>query len=365
MPSKRHATRPPASRVWALTALLSLIAIAAFSLPASAQLYDATNLTSDIPNVGTYTDANLVNPWGMSYSPSGPWWFSDNGTGLSTVYMGSGQPEATVVTIPTASGSGTGTPTGTAYNPTTGFQISGHAATFLFCTEDGTISGWNFSVNQTQAIIAVNNGGNAVYKGMAMGTASGSTYLYVANFYTGNVDIFDSTFASHSFGSGTFVDNQLPAGYAPFNVANIGGKIYVAYAKQDSQKHDEVAGQGNGYVTVYDTSGNLQMRLAHVLYLNAPWAMVQAPSTNFGGLVNDILVGNFGSGAIIAYSPTTGKLVAPVLDASGFAMRIDGLWGLQFGNGVAGGPTTTLYYTAGNFGEAHGTMGTIKPHTGF
>ncbi len=362
MPSKRHVI--PSAGMWTLS-LLVLLAIAAFSLPATAQLYDATNLTSDIANVGTYHDANLVNPWGVSYTPTGPWWVSDNGTGLSTVYLGTGNPTATVVTIPTASGSGTGTPTGQVYNSTTGFQISGHAATFIFCTEDGTVSGWNFSVNQTQAVIAVNNSGNAVYKGMAIGAVSGANYLYVANFYTGNVDVFDSNFASHSFGSGSFVDSQLPSGYAPFNVANIGGKIYVAYAKQDAQKHDEVAGQGNGYVTVFDMSGNLLLRFAHILYLNAPWGMAVAPSMGFGGLGGDIIVGNFGSGAMVAYNPTTGKLVAPILDASGFAMRIDGLWALQFGNGGSGGPTTTLYYTAGNFGEAHGTFGTIKPHQGF
>ena len=191
-------------------------------------------------------DAHLVNPWGMSISPSGPWWISDNGTGLSTLYIASGAPQSLVVTIPSGTGSGTGTPTGTVYNGTSDFKINGIVPPFLFCTEDGTISGWYAG---TTAFIAVNNNtSGAVYKGMALASASGANYLYVANFHAGTVEVYDGSYAPHSFGSNAFVDSTIPAGYAPFNVQLIGtNKLAVTYAKQDAAKHDDVPGPGNGY----------------------------------------------------------------------------------------------------------------------
>src|ERR1035438_2471418 len=208
-----------------LSALLLLVAVALFSLPAAAQKATAVNLTSDIPSVGAFTDTNLVNPWGMVASPMGPWWISDNGTGLSTLYDGTGSPKALVVTIPSASGSGSGNPDGIVFNSTPDFKIGGNSSVFLFSTEDGTISGWG---SGTSAVIAVNNSPGAVYKGLALASAAGANYLYAANFRAGTVDVFDKTFTPHSFGSGAFVDNTIPAGYAPFNVVNIGsGKLAV------------------------------------------------------------------------------------------------------------------------------------------
>src|SRR5271166_274625 len=271
---------PQTNRMF-LSAILLLVTIALVSLPAAAQRATPTNLTSDIPNVGTFNDTNLVNPWGLAASAASPWWVSDNGTGLSTLYDGTGSPKALVVTVPSGT-SGTGTPTGIVVNGTSDFQIGGNATHFIFATEDGTISGWS---SGTSAVIAVNNSGsgNAVYKGLALASANGANYLYVANFRNGTVDVYDATFAPHSFGAGSFTDSTLPAGYAPFNVANLGnGQIAVAYALQDAAKHDEVPGIGKGYITVYDTSGNILFRLAHVLYDNAPWAMVVAPQ-GFGG----------------------------------------------------------------------------------
>jgi uncharacterized protein (TIGR03118 family) len=345
------------------TALLSLLAIALLSLPASAQRVVVTNLTSDISNAAAFQDPNLVNPWGLSISPGGPWWVSDNGSGLSTLYNSTGQAQGLVVTIPSGSGSGTGSPSGTVYNSTSNFQINGQATAFLFCTEDGTISGW---YGGTSAFIAVNNNSSgAVYKGMALAEQGGAFYLYVANFNSGKVEAYDSNFALHSFGSSAFVDSTLPAGYAPFNVQPIlnGSHLAVTYAKQDAAKHDDVPGQGNGYVDIYDTAGNLYLRLQHNVYMNAPWGVAQAPA-NFNLFDNDLLVGNFGSGGISGYNLTTGAFIGNMFDVNYLELKIDGLWALAFGNGGSGGPTNTLYFTAGPFGENHGIFGSIVPTFG-
>jgi uncharacterized protein (TIGR03118 family) len=340
------------------TAVLSLLAIVALSLPASAQKVSVTYLTSDISSVGSFNDTNLVNPWGMSYSPSGPWWISDNATGLSTLYIASGQPQGLVVTIPSASGSGTGSPSGTVYNGTTDFQIHGQMTPFLFCTEDGTISGW---YGGPDAVIAVNNSStSAVYKGMALAAAGGANYIYLANFHAGAIEVYDSNYSLHSFGSNAFVDSTIPSGFAPFNIQLIGGKLVVTYAKQDAARHDDVPGPGNGYVDVYDTEGNLQLRMAHNLFLNAPWGVAQAPAT-FQSFGNDLLVGNFGSGLITAYNFSTGAWIGNMLNANFLPVEIDGLWGLTFGNGGSAGPAGTLFFTAGNFGETHGIFGSITP----
>ncbi len=241
-------------------------------------------------------------------------------------------------------------------NTTTDFTIGGNATHFLFATEDGTIQGWS---SGTSTVIAGKQLPEAVYKGLALASAGGANYLYAANFRGGTVDVFDKNFAPHSFGSGAFTDNTLPMGYAPFNVVNIGnGKLAVTYALQDAAKHDDVKGPGHGYVDIYDTQGDLQSRLPHVLYLNSPWAVVVAPATGFGGFSGDTLVGQFGSGAIVAFDPH-GNLVGLVFDPAGLQLRIDGLWGLGFGNGTGSGPTTTLYFTAGVFGEAHGILGNM------
>jgi uncharacterized protein (TIGR03118 family) len=344
-----------------LSAALLLMMVALLGLPAAAQRATPTDLTSDIPNVGTFNDTNLVNPWGLVATATGPWWISDNGTGLSTLYDGTGSPKSLVVSIPQFDGSPGGSPTGIVLNGTSDFSIGGNPTHFLFATEDGTIQGWS---SGTSTMIAVNNNPGAVYKGLALASAGGANYLYVANFRGATVDVFDKSFAPHSFGAGTFVDNTIPSGFAPFNVVNIGnGKLVVTYAKQDADKHDDVAGLGNGYVDIYDTSGNLQMRLQHGLYLNSPWAVVVAPASGFGGFSGDFLIGQFGSGAILAYSPS-GNFIGLVFNPAALQLQINGLWGLGFGNGSGSGPTTTLYFTAGAFGEAHGILGSMTCCTG-
>jgi len=346
-------------------AALSLLAIALLSLPASAQSYTATILTSDIANItNNPVDADLTNPWGLVSSPTGPWWVADNGTGLSTIYDGNGVKQGLVVTIPSWDGSGTGTPSGIAYNGTNDFQITpGNPATFLFVTEDGTVQGWNHNVNANTSVIEVNNFFTAVYKGMALASAGGANYIYAANFHAGTIDVFDTRFTSHSFGANAFLDPTIPTGFAPFNIQLIGGNLIVTYAKQDAEKHDDVAGPGNGYVDVYDTQGTLIRRLPHLIYMNSPWAIVRAPS-NFGAFSNDLLIGNFGSGSIMAFDASTGNFIGLMFDESLLPMRIDGLWALEFGNGQGSGPANTLYYTAGTFDEAYGEFGSITPTPG-
>jgi uncharacterized protein (TIGR03118 family) len=337
--------------------VLLLVATALLGLPAAAQKATTTDLTSDIPNVGTYNDTNLVNPWGLIATPAGPWWISDNGTGLSTLYDGTGKPEALVVTVPSGT-SGPGSPDGIIYNNTSAFKINGNTPLFIYSTEDGTISGWS---SGTSAVIAVNNSGsgNAVYKGLALGSANGANYLYVANFRNGTVDVFDTNYTPFSFGAGTFVDPDVPPGFAPFNVVNIGNNtLVVTYAKQDAAKHDDVPGPGNGYVTLFNMSGTLMSRLPHTPYLNSPWAVVVAPASGFGGFSGDTLVGQFGSGAIAAYTPA-GNFVGLLFNPAALQLQIDGLWGLNFGNGTQSGPKTTLYFTAGPYGENHGILGSM------
>ena len=327
--------------------------------PAAAQHYKQTNLVSDVPGLAASTDPDLVNPWGLTRSATSPWWVSDNGTGKSTLYSGAGNKLALVVTVPPPSGS---TPTGVVFNGGSGFVVmqgmASGPARFIFATEDGTISGWNPAVDPTHAIIAVNNAGSAIYKGITLATAASNTYLYAARFKSGKVDIYTSTWARTSV-PGQFADPLLPAGYAPFNVQNIGGNILVMFAKQGTMP-DEVDGRGLGYVDEFDSLGNLLLRLQHGPWLNAPWGVAQSPAS-FGQFSNNILVGNFGSGEIAAFNPATGEFLGRLHGAQG-TLVIPGLWALQFGGGAPNnGATTDLFFTAGIDDEEHGLFGTLTP----
>jgi uncharacterized protein (TIGR03118 family) len=344
---------------------LSAVLFAATATAQNTQHYTQTNLVADRAGIAAVTDANLVNPWGLSRSSGGDWWISDNGPGLSTLYDGTGKITPLVVTIPPAdSNSTTGTPTGTIFNGTNDFQIApGKPAIFLFSTEDGTISGWNPGVKATSAVIKVNAKEASVFKGMTMGTVTDpltgpANYLYVADFRKSLVLIFDKNFHRQPQMEGRFVDDELPRGYAPFNVQNIGGNLYVAYAAQDSAKHDEIDGAGLGYVDIYSTSGRLLKRLEHGSWFNAPWGLVQA-SGDFGKYSHDILVGQFGSGEILAFNPLTGHFEGRLQDAANNPIQIDGLWGLAFGNGTGAGPATSLYFAAGSNHEQDGLFGSI------
>jgi len=344
-----------------------LSAAAGLAFPAMGQHYTKTGLTADQSGVAALTDANLVNPWGMSRSSGSPWWISDNGTGLSTLYDGTGAAKSLVVTIPTGdpNASPTGTPTGTLFNPTTGFAVAaGKPAVFLFVTEDGTVSGWNPTVNAASAVIMVNTKSASVFKGAALATlnttSSTATYLYVADFRKARVQVYDSGFNRVHFGEDAFQDEEVPNGYAPFNIQNIGGDLYVTFAQQDSAKHDEVDGPGLGYVDVFSSSGQLLRRFQHGNWLNGPWGLALA-SGDFGIYSHDLLVGQFGSGNIAVYEPQSGRFLGLLEDSTNTAIVIDGLWGLSFGSGGTSGAATTLYFTAGSDGEQHGLFGNITP----
>jgi len=339
------------------------------SVPAVAGGLRQINLVSDVPGLARTTDPNLVNAWGIAFNPAGgPFWIADNGTGVATVYNGAGQPlpagTPLVVTIPTpAGGSGNSAPTGEVFNNTPNFVVTSGAnsgaSLFIFVTEDGTISGWNPSVNATQAIRVVDNSAtDAIYKGVALGNNGSGNFLYAANFHAGTIDVFNSNFAPASL-SGNFTDPTLPAGFAPFNIANIGGRLYVTYAKQDAAKEDDVPGAGNGFIDVFDTNGQFIQRFASQGTLNSPWGMTVAPAV-FGPFSNDLLVGNFGDGRINAFNPTTGAFVGQLTDENGNPRAIDGLWGLTFGVNATGGDANKLYFTAGPGGEAHGLFGVLQ-----
>lgn len=317
------------------------------------------NLVSDLPGLADHTDTNLLNPWGISFSATSPFWISDNHAGVSTLYNSSGTPQSLVVTIPPPTG-GTppASPSGTIFNSTTNFIVSGTTpARFIFATEEGTISAW---ASGAAAVLKVDNSTQGtVYKGLAAGSSGGSNYLYATDFHNGRVDVFNGSFAPATL-AGSFADATIPAGYAPFNIENIGGLLYVTYALQGPGAHDDAAGPGHGYVNVFDTSGRMLQRLASAGVLNSPWGLAKAPA-GFGGFAGALLVGNFGDGRINAFDPANGAWLGTVNDTNGLPVAIQGLWALAFGNGGNGGEPHTLYFTAGPNGENDGLFGSLAP----
>jgi uncharacterized protein (TIGR03118 family) len=367
--------------------------------PSSAQHYVQKNLVSDVtqPNnsdgSAVIVDPNLKNPWGLTRSATSPWWVNNNGTGTSSLYTGTGAPTSNFpdpvgstfdnfVFVPPpgfAAPGTTSTPTGIVFNGSpTDFLLNkgtptGKPGVFIFVTEDGTISGWNPLVNvaqgaappSIQAVLEVDNsdkgsGKGAVYKGATSGDINEKKYLYVTNFRKGTVEVYDTNFQRVRLGDDAFEDESIPRGFAPFNIQNIGGSLVVTYAKQDAQKHDDVAGTGFGFVDIYSTTGRLQGRLQHGPWFNSPWGVVWAPR-DFGEFSNTILVGNFGSGQIAAFNGFTRQFIGFVRNANHSILKIDGLWSLTFGNGGNAGPATTLYFSAGLNDEADGLFGTLTP----
>jgi len=347
-----------------IMAIGSLVPMLTFG--AGANAYVQRNLVADIAGQADVTDPNLVNPWGVSFSGTGAFWVSNQGKGNSTLYNGSGIITPLVVPVPAANGTGQGTPTGQVFNGSaTAFLLPGvnRAATFIFATEDGTISGWANGIPNNLAIVTANNSAvGAVYTGLAIGSNASGPLLYAANFNSGKIDVFDSKYNATTVAGG-FNDPNLPAGYAPFNIWPVGGKLYVLYAQQDSKKQNSVAGAGLGYVDVFDFDGNLQKRLISGGALNAPWGVALAPST-FGAFAGNLLVGNFGDGKINAFDVNTGALAGTLQDTKGNAIVNQGLWALIVGNGGSGGDKNTLYITAGpSFGDTkvHGLLAAIAP----
>jgi len=335
--------------------------------------YRQINLVSDQAGKANLTDPDLVNAWGLAASPGtnaspgSPLWVADNGSDKATLYAGASA--TSVSKVPLVINVTGAAPTGQVFNSdSSAFVVSDShgnsgSSLFLFDTENGTIDGWAPNVNpngsnpSTVTEVARNNGANAVYKGLAVAKSSVGTTLYATNFRSGRVEAYDSTFTPVELPGGLFVDPKLPAGYGPFGIAVIKGKLYVSFAKQDATLHDDVAGPGNGFVDVFGRNGKFIRRLITRGALDSPWGMALAPAS-FGQFAGDLLVGNFGNGHINVYDPMTGMRLGQLRGSNGQPIVIDGLWGLMFGNGNAAG-NNELLFSAGPDGESHGLLGKI------
>jgi uncharacterized protein (TIGR03118 family) len=327
------------------------------------QFYAQHNLVSDGFVPADHINPDVVNAWGLVAGPTTPWWIVDNGTGKSTLYNVATGTFPLTVTVPGVGGE-QGNPTGIVFNGGTGFVVNNGAGTsaarFIFSSEDGTLSAFRGVPVVTVVPNANAPAHDAIYKGLAIDSATNGQFLYATDFHNGAVDIFDSSFHLLSI-PGAFTDPDLPPGFAPFGIQNINGTIYVTYALQDEDKEDDVAGPGNGFVDAYTTSGAFITRVASMGELNSPWGLAWAPD-DFGRFSGDLLVGNFGDGRIHAFRLEDGVFedVGLLHSVGGRPLQIDGLWALQFGHGAAAnGPTNTLFFTAGPAEEEHGLFGTI------
>ncbi|HEX5583281.1 TIGR03118 family protein [Gaiella sp.] len=350
-------------RITFLAAVASSALVAAAQLPAAPPggTYAVTPLISDVPGAAAATDPNLVNGWGLTRSPTSPWWVADNGTDRSTLYTSAGAINPLVVGVD-------GGPTGTVFAGipdnflvgTTAGPTTLAPANFVFASEDGVVRAWRGG--SAAALVTAHGQPGAIYKGLAIAQpTAGHPLLYAADFHNARVDVFDGAWQDVT-PAGAFVDPMLPAGYAPFGIQTIGSRVFVSYAKQDADAEDELAGQGRGFVDAYDLAGNLLERVAQHGQLDAPWGLALAPAT-FGRLAGDLLVGNFGDGQINAYGETAAGFEhrGTLRDASGEKLVIDGLWALEFGNAGSNGSPDVLFFTAGPDDESHGLFGTIAP----
>ena len=316
----------------------------------SANDYSQLNLVSDVPGLAAVDDSHLVNPWGVSFTATSPFWVSDQGAGVATLYNGAGAITPIIVNIPGGTAPLTG-PTGTVANSTTSFLVGGTASHFIFDTLGGTIDAW--ASGSTASVMNTTSG--AIYTGLAQATVGSSTYLYAAD-STGQIRVFDSSFnqvTSTTF-AGKFVDPTLPAGYVPFNIQSINGNLYVTYAQISSMG----TGLPGGFVDIYSTGGNFISRFASSGSLYAPWGMTLAPST-FGMYGGDLLLGNFGNGEINAYDPTTGAFLGTLDGENGQPIVNDFLWSLDFRTGGTGVDPNALYFTAGIDNQTAGLFGEI------
>jgi uncharacterized protein (TIGR03118 family) len=346
----------------------SLILMVGLAQLANAQHYVRTDLTANSAGTSAtaaHIDPNLINAWGLTRGSTSPWWVSDNGTGLSTLYDFAGNPQSLVVTIPSPSGSTPSAPTGTVFNFTKGFELTpGKPAVFLFVTEDGSIAGWNPGVMPTTAVIKVNRSGKAVYKGCAIVMTTFGPRLYATNFQTRRVEVFDANFNQIHRNEDAFsIDGFMHVNglqLSPFNIQNVGGSLVVTFAFKHPGSRDEEHGAGLGQVAVFDPFGRRALRLQHGNWLNAPWGVALTP-TDFGVFSHRLLIGNFGSGTIEAFNTMTGLHEGTLLDASGNPITIDGLWALGFGGDAPrNGLAINLFFTAGPNGENDGLFGTIS-----
>ena len=362
------APRPSSTR-HRLKGLMPLAVAVMLCLPqaAAARAIREVNLVTDDQSVlaslgftpAASVDPNLINPWGVAESPTGPFWVSNQGSGTSTLYNSSGTPQPLVVAVPGREAPPTG-PTGQVFNPGGGFTLAnGATARFLFANLDGSISGWNPAAG-TNALRAVTPTGEraAAYTGLAIGTVGANTYLYAPNRVTGRIDVYDSAFAPTSL-TGGFVDpGANPAGLVPFNVANIGNRLWVTYSVPGADADE--ASLGSGFISEFMLDGTFVRRLTNGGPLSSPWGLAIAPSS-FGPLGGALLVGNFSEqfGQINAFNLADGAFLGALTDKTNSLITIPYLWALQPGNGGNGGSASSIYFTAGIGDEAHGLLGEL------
>jgi uncharacterized protein (TIGR03118 family) len=345
-------------------------AMLGFANTAKGDVISVTNLVTDDQTVNSaqITDPFLKNAWGISHSTGSPFWVSDNGTGVATLYqvnpttnvtskviLGSPPDPSGGVVIPPA---GSGVPTGQVFN-TANATAAFNSDLFLFVSEDGTISGWRGALGTKAEVLQLADNAS-VYKGTTLVSTGGHSYLLSANFRAGTIDVLKGDAGAPDL-SGKFVDPNLPSGYAPFNIQILGSRIYVTYALQDAAKHDDDPGAGRGFVTAFDTQGNFLGRVASMGTLNSPWGLVIAPSS-FASFAGDLLVGNFGDGTISVFNPnpTSPGFLGQLSGADGKPIVIEGLWGLIPGNDGNGGSSQNIYFSAGPTGEVNGLFGVLQ-----
>ncbi|HEV3022370.1 MAG TPA: TIGR03118 family protein, partial [Pirellulales bacterium] len=330
--------------------------------------YLQLNIIADRIEFGLLQNLDLVNDWGISVGPSGPFWIANNDGDLATLLSGDtrGTPlvaSSQMVSIPD------GSPSGQVFNGTGDFVIGTGAdsapATRIFASENGALDAWNAQLSPTSQALSVVKTPGAVYKGLTIGVNAGANFLYAADFHDDRIYVFDKNFQPVTLAAGAFTDPNIPAGFAPFGIQALGGKLYVTYAQQNSLQHDDVAGPGDGFVDVFDTAGKLLDRLIvgspgnSSSPLNSPWGVTMAPPA-FGDFGGDLLVGNFGDGKINAFDPNTGAFLGSLSDPSGNAIVLPGLWSLTFGNGNGAGDVNTLYFTSAPTQELDGLFGSLQ-----
>lgn len=337
----------------ALTArtLLLLVALAS-SCTAFAQ-YKLTALVENLPNKAPHTDPNLVNAWGLARSSGSPFWISDNVTGLSTLYDGSGNPQSLVVTIPAQADGAKGSPTGIVFNGSSDFVVSQNgvsgAAIFIFASLDGSISGWNPTVNLNSAILAPTQNTGALYTGLAISSGTNGNFLYAADALNNRVDVFDGSFHLIK----TLTDSTVPQGFSVYGIQDLNGKVYVTYASDGNAP--------GGFIDIFTEEGAFVKRFTEGGTLNQPWGLALAPR-NFGPFSTAILIGNNTTdGTIGAFNASSGKFLGKLTDASGKVIHIDQLWGLEFGGGATtNGAVNQLFFTAGPDNYGQGEFGVIE-----
>lgn len=329
--------------------------------------YKVVPLVSDGIGRAPVTDDRLVNPWGLARCSVCAWLVADNGTDATTIYSGDGTPSPLVISFPAEAAL-----TGIDFNATQSFTISDGTlsapAIVMFAGEGGQIFAWHPALappppSPGALLVLDSSTSGSIYKGLAIATTAAGDRLYATDFHNGKVDVFDGSFQPVNPPAGSFLDPAIPAGFAPFGIQNLQGRIVVTYAKQDADAEDDVAGRGNGFVSVFDPDGVLISHLASRGPLNSPWGIALAPD-GFGRFGGDLLVGNFGSGTIAAYK-VSGDLSEASLEGvlfgpHGRRIVIHGLWALGFGNDGPAGPSDALFFTAGPGDEEHGLFGRIE-----